>query len=1645
MERALLREMEELERTIGELTRRKARKAGAITSPEWQIPAVRVSRRPDGFSGRQEDPASVSRDGTLAKPTMQLKLPRFNGTASLESYLAQLELAAQLASWTPEQTAGHLALALEGPALEAILDLPPAERQNLQALTAALQRRFTQHRSAEASREKLLSRYRCEEESWGKVAADPSPTGFHKRGFEHDNSGGRHPSYPAHSTTNPPARQGGRWRGGLLDTHATTTASEATRPVLPVRRAGPYRSRLPSSSTKATEAPAVGKRGRDGAVRRTPPREPTLLNQVHTPVPKPSTALPAQVAKIPATSLEASTSAFTKAAEHKSHPRVGRLGKASGLYLHCWLDGLACGALVDTGATISLVRPGVLHNTGGPQLPGAWTPTATPLTSVTGAKMAMRGKKEVKVTVTGQEVSHEFWLADIADSCIIGLDLLKRWGACVDVSRGSITLGTETVALQSGPTRKPARRARHLATTARRTRHLATTARPASKLLQLATAPKPPSLTAVPQPDHSLAHHHQPVPQQPPAQPKLALPAETTAAVHALWQRSSSGLDHQQRQQLKSLLDGNADLFAVRDEDCTQTELVQHTINTDTAQPIRLRPHRMSPAKRLVAEEKVKEMAAAGVIEPSDSPWAAPAVLVQKKSGEWRFCVDYRRLNFLTTKDSYPLPRIDEALDHISGSSWFSSLDLRSGYWQVRLAPEAKPKTAFTIGHGLWQFRVMPFGLCNAPATFERLMERVLAAVPRSRCVVYLDDLLVHASDFQQALANLTDVLAAIRQAGLRLNPKKCQLLRRETAFLGHIVSERGVATDPSKVAAVRDWPVPGNVGELRSFLGLASYYRRFVRDFATLASPLHRLTDKCRPFVWQEEQSMAFDQLRAALTEAPVLAYPDAKRPFIVDTDASNTGVGAVLSQEDEDGERVVAYYSRALGKAERNYCVTRRELLAVVRALHHFRPYLQGSHFLLRTDHASLTWLLTFKDPEGQVARWLEQLQGYDFEIRHRAGRLHGNADALSRRPCAAQECRYCSRQEERDQVSPDVAVVQASGDAEGWLPLTPMELREAQEADSTLGKVRSWLEAGQRPERSVVSAESPEVKSYYSLYSSLVQRDGLLYRRWEAPGRGSDILQLLVPRALRPDVLRLVHGSVGAGHFGNNKTLHRLRGKFHWPGCRHDVELHVQCCDSCTAQKGPSQRSRAPLQQHLVGAPMERVGVDVLGPFPVTDSGNRYILVAMDYFTKWPEAFAIPDQSAATTAERLVEEMFTRFGAPAELHSDQGRNFESQLMAEVCKRLGVTKTRTTPLHPQSDGLVERFNRTLATQLAILASQHQRDWDRHLPLVLWAYRSAVQESSQLTPAALMFGRELRTPVDLVFGAPPEPEEPSRTREEYYHRLRNRLLVAHDFARKAQASAGVKQKRWYDTRCRGRAFAAGEQVWIYCPERKKGLSPKLRASWRGPGEIVERLSEVVYRIRMPGRGRLVVLHQDRLAPYRPLATPDAAEPEVSSDTVLPSEPEPSDTPPSATRRPKRHRRPPGHLRDFDSETNRRINLWLGGGGRRFHQESTHLSPCQASASRLCFHGNRTADVGLPRFRLSRITPRAGRKLRESGSSGAAFSGVRPGRAPGAPHIGYFHCKGRGGASGLIKRSAVTSKWNRAGSAVECAVGHFVS
>ncbi|KAG6464703.1 hypothetical protein O3G_MSEX014678 [Manduca sexta] len=759
-----------------------------------------------------------------------------------------------------------------------------------------------------------------------------------------------------------------------------------------------------------------------------------------------------------------------------------------------------------------------------------------------------------------------------------------------------------------------------------------------------------------------------------------------------------------------------ADIFSSNDADMGKTSLVQHKINTGNELPIRQRPRRLPVAKEKEVDTMIQGMLKDGVIEPSSSPWCSPVVLVKKKDGSMRFCVDYRRLNDITKKDSYPLPRIDDTLDTLAGMKWFSTLDLKSGYWQVEIDPLDKEKTAFSTGKGLWQFKVMPFGLCNAPATFERLMELVLTGLIGDACLVYLDDIIIGGRTFEEHLQNLGRVLSKIRGANLKLSPKKCSFFKQQVSFLGHIISTDGVQTDPEKVVAVKEWPVPKDKTQVRAFLGLCSYYRRFVKNFADIAKPLHKLTEEKRQFCWDESCDTAFQTLKDRLCDTPILGYPDTENEFIIDTDASNIGIGGVLSQRKGDKEVVIAYFSKSLSKPERNYCVTRRELLAVVKTLQHFSKYLIGRRFHLRTDHAALKWLLQFKNPEGQVARWIELLQEFDFVIEHRSGKSHGNADALSRRPCP-QNCKHCTRQEDKEAVPVRMIRADLSNEWQG-------ELLEAQDKDTDLKPILEWLKSGAaKPQWSDVASLSSVTKSYWAQWDSLVIQNGILCRKWENAKGDRSHLQMVVPKAKVPEVLQLYHNGCSGAHMGVKRTLLKIRERFYWIHCRDDVEEWCRKCTSCAAVKGPHTRSRGALKIYNVGAPWERIALDVAGPFPVSDSGNRYFMVVMDYFTKWPEVFAIPNQEATTVADKLVHEVFCRFGVPLEIHSDQGRNFESQIFQETCRVLGIHKTRTTSYHPQSDGMVERFIQTLERYLAKVVENRQKDWDKHIQPFLLSY----------------------------------------------------------------------------------------------------------------------------------------------------------------------------------------------------------------------------------------------------------------------------------------------------------------------------------
>ncbi|UYV84785.1 K02A2.6-like [Cordylochernes scorpioides] len=878
-----------------------------------------------------------------------------------------------------------------------------------------------------------------------------------------------------------------------------------------------------------------------------------------------------------------------------------------------------------------------------------------------------------------------------------------------------------------------------------------------------------------------------------------------------LLEGTREGLNWIQQKKLEHLLCQYEDVIATSPKNVGRTNVTQHRIDTGGATPVKQLPRRLPMTRRDEVAKLIEEMAEQDVIEPSSSPWASPVVLVKKKDGSTRFCVDYRRLNDLTKKDSYPLPRIDATLDTLSGSQWFSTLDLKSGYWQVSIHPEDREKTAFTTGNGLWQFKVMPFGLCNAPATFERLMETVLQGIPLETCLVYLDDIIVMGKSFEEHLINLERVLQKIRGARLKLNPRKCKPFKEKVRYLGHVISRQGIQTDPDRTETVRQWPVPRDVHQLRSFLGLCSYYRRFVPGFSNIARPLHRLTESGRPFSWTIDCERAMDKLKQALSSPPMLAYPDPGEPFILDTDASNTGIGAVLSQTQDGVERVIAYFSKTLSNL--------RETTV--------------------TDHAALRWLLNFKSPEGQLARWIQRLQVYDMEIQHRKGKSHGNADALSRRPCQV-NCKHCSKAETQAELNIRQLSLAEELKLDEW---SPEEMRKSQfDFESDLRPVMNWLNAGtNRPAWEDVASCSPITKSYWSLWDSLEFRGGVLYRKWESEWK------MILPQSRVPSVLKELHNSPSGGHFGIAKTLGKVKERFYWAGCRASVEKWVRQCTECASRKGLKTRSRARLKTYNLGAPVERIAIDIMGPLPRSDKGNRYNLVAMDYFTKWPEAFPLADQEAETVAETLISQFFSRFGVPMQIHTDQGRNFESRLFAQMCKLLGSHKTRTTPLHPQSDGMVERFNRTLASQLSLFVAQNQRDWDSQLPILLMAYRSSVHETTGYSPAKMLFGRELKLPCDLIFGCPNSIGEGSN---EFVDRLHSRLEKVHRWAREKLEIASEAMKVRYDTHACGNDLQEGGLVWLYNPKRKKGLSPKLQKSWEGLFRIVKKLNDVVFRIQ---------------------------------------------------------------------------------------------------------------------------------------------------------------------------------------------------
>ncbi|GFX14213.1 retrovirus-related Pol polyprotein from transposon 17.6 [Trichonephila clavipes] len=574
---------------------------------------------------------------------------------------------------------------------------------------------------------------------------------------------------------------------------------------------------------------------------------------------------------------------------------------------------------------------------------------------------------------------------------------------------------------------------------------------------------------------------------------------------------------------------------------------------------------------------------------------------------------------------------------------FFSSMDLRSGYWQIEIDEADREKTAFITPEGLYEFKVMPFGLCNAPATFERMMDNLLRHFKWTMCLCYLDDIIVFSETFEDHLIRLRLVLKCLQEAGLKLNSKKCLFAAQEVKILGHLVSSNGVRPYPDKIKAVRNFPTPKNIHDIRSFLGLCSYFRRFIKGFCYLAEPLQSLLKSGVEFHWGPEEVEAFNSLKKALTSDPVLGMYDERASTEIHTDASGYGIGAVLVQIQNNVEKVIAYASRTLTKAEKNYSTTERECLAIVWATNKFRPYIFGKHFTVVTDHHSLCWLMNLKDPSGRLARWALRLQEHDFDVKYKTGKKHSDADALSRNPV----------EEETETSDKFLAVT------------TSMNLAMEQKKDQDLAKLKLLSNSSKNEEFRFI--------------------DGILCRKnFDPDGK---LWLPVIPKHLRADILRHFHDAPTAGHLGF-KTYDRIRKRFYWPEC--------------------TEMSFVPIPPAI--APFHRIGIDLLGRFPKSAHGNKWIIVCTDYSTRYAITKALPTAEVDEIAKFLLEEIVLRHGAPRVIITDRGAVFRYRLVSSLVDLCNIDHRFTTAYHPQTNGLTERFNKTLADMLSMYVDVEQK-----------------------------------------------------------------------------------------------------------------------------------------------------------------------------------------------------------------------------------------------------------------------------------------------------------------------------------------------
>ena len=965
----------------------------------------------------------------------------------------------------------------------------------------------------------------------------------------------------------------------------------------------------------------------------------------------------------------------------------------------------------------------------------------------------------------------------------------------------------------------------------------------------------------------------------------------------------TSNLSGDQEVQIKDVLNKWSHVFSKSPTDLGKTDTVKHTIHLTDDNPFKDPYRRIPPSLYEEVRLHLKEMLEAGAIRESQSPFSSNVVLVRKKDGSLRFCIDFRKLNNRTIKDAYMLPRIDDTIDALIGTKFFSKLDLRSGYWQVEIEEEDKYKTAFSVGNlGFYECNRMAFGLTNAPATFQRLMERTMGELNLRECLIFLDDILIFSQNFEDHLERLEAVFSRLEEHGLKLKASKCEFCKPSVKYLGHVVGENGVQTDPDKLEALASWPKPTNVKELRAFLGFTGYYRRFVKDYARIVKPLNDLlvghcTNKTSnqktkkkkkkvsvPWQWGDAQRLAFNSIKDVLMSPPVLAYADFSKPFILHTDASTEGLGAVLYQEQDGQERVIAYASRGLRASEKHYPAHKLEFLCLKWAVtDKFHDYLYGIQFTVFTDNNPLTYVLSTAKLDATSHRWLASLGSFNFKIVYKSGKSNGDADGLSRRPQDNEEmfpdvvsaiCEALTVSRDSCPIAETLVVTSCATVLEAVdiqfdhpvdaTDISTVDWSKEQSTDVTISRVIDLMKSGCKPENIDRKSETQEVSKYFREWSKLYFSNNILYRTTVLNGVETE--QLVLPVRYRSIVLQHLHDDVG--HQGRDRTLSLVRARFYWPGLESDVLNKVKNCEKCIKRKTIPPPS-AELVNITSSQPMELVCIDFLS-LERSKGGFENILVITDHFTRYAQAFPTRNQEAKTTAKVLFDNFIVHYGFPARLHSDQGRNFESNVIKELCSLAGVEKSRTTPYHPMGNGMVERFNQTLLNMLGTLEENQKEDWKSYVAPLVHSYNSTRHDSTGYSPFYLMFGRHPRLAVDAYLGLKSPEQSEVRSKEHYATKLKKRLQFAYKVASNEAGKSTERHRRNYDLKVREATLDVGDRVLV----RKVGFrgKHKLADRWEKTPYVVLQIPNrdvPVYRVQQESGDQVIkTLHRNMLLPF---------------------------------------------------------------------------------------------------------------------------------------------------------------------------------